>query len=143
MTLPHPAAWYRRFVIDPLAEVAPTLTHPLLHETVAQLHARLTTRPLIVACQDSALASIAAQQALLQTRFPEVQLVPARSTADAASVCIRLHSGDPTNPSWHGVPVADLTTTPGDPLQRVVDFLTSVVDQPRRVGDWCTARRPD
>ena len=136
LTLPHPAAWYRRFVIDPLAEVAPALSHPLLHETVAQLHARLTTRPLIVACQDSALSSIAAQQACLQSRFPDVQLVRAGSNADLASVGIRLHADDPVGPRWHGVPVADLTTTPGDPVQRVIDFLTSVIDEPRRVGDW-------
>ena len=140
LTLPHPAAWYRRFVIDPLAEVAPSLSHPLLHETVARLHARLTTRPLIVACQDSALSSITGLQANLHTvvhaRFPEVLLVPAGSNAEGASVCIQLHADDPAGPSWHGVPVADLTTTPGDPVQRVVDFLTSVVDEPRRVGDW-------
>ena len=136
LTLPHPAAWYRRFVIDPLAEVAPSLSHPLLHETVAQLHARLTTRPLIVACHDSALSSIASRQASLQTRFPDVQLVPAGSKADPASIGIQLHADDPAGPSWHGVPVADLTTTPGDPVQRVTDFLMSVVDEPRRVGDW-------
>lgn len=136
LTLPHPAAWYRRFVIDPLAEVAPALSHPLLRETASQLRSRLTTRPLIVACQDSALASIAALQAVLQSRFPGVQLVRAGSNADAASICFRLHADDPAGPSWHGVPVADLTRTPGDPTQRVIDFLTSVVDQPRRVGDW-------
>lgn len=41
LTLPHPALHDRRFVLEPLAEIAPTLTHPVLHATMAELLARL------------------------------------------------------------------------------------------------------
>jgi 2-amino-4-hydroxy-6-hydroxymethyldihydropteridine diphosphokinase len=41
LTLPHPAMHERRFVLDPLAEIAPTLQHPVLHRTIAELRARL------------------------------------------------------------------------------------------------------
>jgi 2-amino-4-hydroxy-6-hydroxymethyldihydropteridine diphosphokinase len=37
LTLPHPALARRRFVLAPLAEIAPQLRHPVLKQTMAEL----------------------------------------------------------------------------------------------------------
>ena len=41
LILPHPALHERRFVLAPLAEIAPTLQHPTLHSSIADLLAHL------------------------------------------------------------------------------------------------------
>ena len=37
LTLPHPEMHRRRFVLEPLAAIAPEMIHPVLHRTVRQI----------------------------------------------------------------------------------------------------------
>lgn len=42
LTVPHPRLHLRRFVLEPLSELAPTLVHPVLKQTLSHLLAQLT-----------------------------------------------------------------------------------------------------
>jgi 2-amino-4-hydroxy-6-hydroxymethyldihydropteridine diphosphokinase len=44
LTLPHPALAQRRFVLAPLAEIAPQLRHPQLKQTMADLLAKMPNK---------------------------------------------------------------------------------------------------
>ncbi|WP_293914117.1 2-amino-4-hydroxy-6-hydroxymethyldihydropteridine diphosphokinase [Deinococcus sp.] len=44
LTLPHPRAWERAFVLGPLSEIAPEYPHPLTGQTVAAALSRLDVR---------------------------------------------------------------------------------------------------
>lgn len=49
LRLPHPGLWYRRFVLDPLVDVAADSRHPETGEAIVTLRDRLLARPLKVA----------------------------------------------------------------------------------------------
>ena len=44
LTIPHPRMHQRLFVLEPLAEIAPNLHHPIFNATIADLLARLVDR---------------------------------------------------------------------------------------------------
>jgi len=46
ISVPHPAMWYRDFVLNPLSEIAAGAVHPLLGITVQQLCERISRRPI-------------------------------------------------------------------------------------------------
>ena len=48
LTLPHPRLAERRFVLQPLADIAPTLVHPTLGRSIAELLASLETAERVV-----------------------------------------------------------------------------------------------
>lgn len=47
LTIPHPALPNRRFVLEPLAEIAPGLIHPVLSKTMRQLKDALPPGPAV------------------------------------------------------------------------------------------------
>ena len=74
LIVPHPACWYRRFVLDPMCEIADSVDHPQRQMTFGELRERLLPRPLragLTGGSDELKASIIAQ---LSPEFPEAEL---------------------------------------------------------------------
>jgi 7,8-dihydro-6-hydroxymethylpterin-pyrophosphokinase len=62
MTIPHAEMVNRRFVLQPLSEIAPETLHPLLHKTV---------KDLLTECKDSNVVERSIQ--LTQSFFTTLQ----------------------------------------------------------------------
>lgn len=89
LAVPHPAAWYRRFVLDPLAEIAPRFVHPQKHADIQTLRQRLLGRPIRVAFSGSRPDSRSDLIRTLERAFPAVNFFDwdavARSAARSAA----------------------------------------------------------
>lgn len=53
LTIPHPAMTERRFVLDPLSDIAPDWRHPTTAHTIRQLASRLTRPKPVDQCASS------------------------------------------------------------------------------------------
>jgi len=78
LAVPHPHAWYRRFVIEPVAELLPDFPHPVLAVTLQQLHEFLNAPTMTIHLGGVALPELLAP---IAQAFPGVQLLPAETPA--------------------------------------------------------------
>lgn len=72
LIVPHPAAWYRRFVLDPLAQIAGDLIHPIKGISVRHLRERLLVRPLAIAFAGATFGERQRMLELVGREFPDV-----------------------------------------------------------------------
>ena len=143
LTVPHPGAWYRRFVLDPLIEIAPDWKHPLFQVSLFELRNCLQARPLQIHLAPHWTALCETSHDQIASLFPGIKLVAENSpclTEDRAtrSLWLRLLSDDwsATVAAHAKIPsqlIADLTASPGEPLEKVLDFLTALHDEPQRL----------
>lgn len=72
LIVPHPAAWYRRFVLDPLAQIATDFVHPIKGLSVRHLRERLLARPLPIAFAGATFSERQRLLELVGREFPDV-----------------------------------------------------------------------
>ena len=131
LLVPHPALTYRRFVLDPLAEIDPNWQHPLFIESTAEMLNRVKTRPLKVALPDISHGLFCELSQELSQKFPEVSLV-AENQASHNALSIRVTA----SPNVCGPLSVHLHRNPGDLLEKLTSALTAIFDSPIRVSDW-------
>ena len=129
--VPHSGCWYRRFVLDPLFELAPDFVHPEKQQSITQLRDRLMVRPFRVDVLDLA-RSIDSVLRSLQSVFPESELRAIRQPDEIRNaddgLIIRLDSGP--LPPWAAplktrVGWLDVSSRMGDRQQKLINILRS------------------
>ena len=134
LTLPHPAAWYRRFVLDPLCDVAADWMHPERQATVRELRDRLRARPLMFAFGDDGLSSQFAE-GLAAAFSAETLLVQRAGETNSMEPTWLLIDRQSHPERWETA--ANISRLPVDfrpelELQDLVDVVNSAVDEPIR-----------
>jgi 2-amino-4-hydroxy-6-hydroxymethyldihydropteridine diphosphokinase len=74
LRVPHPAGWYRRFVLVPMSEIASEAVHPAKKITFGELRSRLETRPLPIVLAGSNDQRRKSLIEILSKEFPEVTM---------------------------------------------------------------------
>ncbi len=129
LIIPHPACWYRRFVLDPLTQIAADQLHPVKKCTVHELRERLLPRPLHIAICGREAEQRRELIAVLTERFDEVDFFEwtgeATSVARQPAIIAWLGRGDDGTLWEHLPPISRLGVTllegePGQALSAVV-----------------------
>ena len=143
LSLPHPACWYRRFVLDPLMEIAPAWIHPQRETSVADLQRRLLVRPLRLDLSCCEVALHNSTVGVLRSTFS------ARELEIITSVDTGIENGLAQPPTWKvldrkvlhsekrdAVSRLELCCLPEQAAQTLIDIVRSALDEPRRTADF-------
>lgn len=136
LSVPHPQAWYRRFVIEPVAELLPDFPHPVMAVTLQQLREFLNAPTMTIHLGGVALTESLAP---IAQAFPGVQLRPAEPPApDRPSLGIWLEDSNAPTPA---LPPCWLKTRADGASQFVLDVLTAARGNVIRIGGPVTPAR--
>lgn len=133
LTIPHPHLWYRRFVLDPLVEIAPDVLHPVHHLTLAELHCQLLVRPLPCRLQGGTADERAALQYELSQAFPQIVWRTVQSEPAWLVFSLGGFPDETTAPANtpSAARVIDLTRFPTAARETLRDILTSALESAR------------
>ncbi|HUG94480.1 MAG TPA: 2-amino-4-hydroxy-6-hydroxymethyldihydropteridine diphosphokinase [Planctomycetaceae bacterium] len=139
LRVPHPACWYRRFVLDALAEIAGDVVHPEKGATIRELRERLLVRPLPAALAggDTGLRQTLIQELSSEFVAATVNEWPAAARTEAPALLFWLGEPRPSGPETGAPPAAGFDELPAgsrldvsqaaDAAQEVRDVLTSAL----------------
>jgi 2-amino-4-hydroxy-6-hydroxymethyldihydropteridine diphosphokinase len=130
LTIPHPALTYRRFVLNPLAEVDPCWRHPVCDLSARRLLERLKKRPLRISILGATAEQIEDLARKAADRYPEASFVVNPSPSDE---CLVIQTTGTTSGDCR---IVDLRRSPGDMCEQLGSALTAIFDEPERIGDW-------
>ena len=132
LTIPHPACWHRRFVLDALIEIGPDAIHPVHKLSIAELQRRLTVRPFPLTLIGGTPELRDRIRNELAPEFPEVAWAPGEAASMDGGLVVRL--GDAA-----GIVADDLPTGPQldliacrAPSASLRDVLVGALDTPTR-----------
>lgn len=128
LTLPHPGCLYRRFVLDPVLEIAPDRVHPGCGLAFAELRDRVAKRPLAVTVVgDDGAAEDFVRRFAGDGQFP-VEFVPwarARAATNGATPLLLCPPG-----TIRSADAVDLGRIPGSRGVAVRAVIEAAVDAP-------------
>lgn len=76
LQVPHSASWYRRFVLDPVCEIAPEFFHPVKQVRLSQLRERLLSRPFRLGIAGGGNDEKQRLCESLRLDFPQIEISP-------------------------------------------------------------------
>jgi 2-amino-4-hydroxy-6-hydroxymethyldihydropteridine diphosphokinase len=86
LRVPHPACWYRRFVLDPLVEIARDVVHPERGLTIGEFSERLRDRPLRLAMAGRSEGVRIGLMGEVSSDHPHVEIEQWNVDADASTL---------------------------------------------------------
>ncbi len=125
LRLPHPGCWWRRFVLDPVVEIAPEIVHPTAGESFSTLRDRLLPRPLPIAFDFD--LSAAWQAALLERLGPlAAEIILEKPRSEVALHFVQIPATNNPETRQHALP-----ESPEAALDAAEAILVAALDSPR------------
>lgn len=138
LSVPHPHAWYRRFVLEPVEELRPDFMHPVIESTVRALNARLSRRPfqllVDIGSSEADLEAEVALSELVGREFPAVALQCDRQLDESQIADCSLAVCLDGEPSACLHPLC-LRVSEEEPIQTLRDILTAACTEVVRLPD--------
>jgi len=134
LSVPHPAWWYRRFVLDPLAEIASDAIDPVSGQTVTSVRSRLLVRPLPIQI-GAGLSDATRLSRMITQRFGSRVALSVAETLEESMMGISFEVATANSQVISDIGSIFRVWMPAtaDVTQVVTDVLTAALDEPRPV----------
>ncbi|MCA9096352.1 MAG: hypothetical protein KDA68_22890, partial [Planctomycetaceae bacterium] len=137
LMVPHPHLWYRRFVLDPLVELAAERIHPVREATIGELRDRLLVRPLTCGVYGGDAIARESIAKALSDEFAQVRISTRSETEPLSEEVLSLWLGsdprDPETPTqFEALPRIsrfDLRTIPMDAERAIRQILRAALGE--------------